>query len=54
MTAITVSVDDDGEEARVVAVRKIEDLGRISGIEQNPRSLRPYGAAKSESAAARA
>ena len=40
ITAIFVSVDDDGEEARVVAVRKIEDLGRISaGIEQNPRSL---------------
>jgi transcriptional regulator with GAF, ATPase, and Fis domain len=40
VTVIAVSVDDDREEARVVAVRKIEDLGRITaGIEQNPRSL---------------
>jgi len=40
VTTIAVTVDDDGEEARVVAVRKIEDLGRITaGIEQNPRSL---------------
>ena len=40
ITAIAVSVDDEREEARVVAVRKIEDLGRITaGIEQNPRSL---------------
>ncbi|HMJ54889.1 MAG TPA: sigma 54-interacting transcriptional regulator [Polyangiaceae bacterium] len=40
ITTIAVSVDDDSEEARVVAVRKIEDLGRITaGIEQNPRSL---------------
>ena len=48
ITAIAVSVDDDGEEARVVAVRKIEDLGRITaGIEQNPRSLSAlYGAQK--------
>jgi Nif-specific regulatory protein len=40
ITAIAVSVDEDGDEARVVAVRKIDDLGRITaGIEQNPRSL---------------
>jgi Nif-specific regulatory protein len=40
VTTIVVSVDDDGDEARVVAVRKIDDLGRITaGIEENPRSL---------------
>jgi len=40
ITAIAVSVADDRDETRVVAVRKIEDLGRITaGIEQNPRSL---------------
>jgi Nif-specific regulatory protein len=40
ITAIAVTIDDDRDETRVVAVRKIEDLGRITaGIEQNPHSL---------------
>ena len=40
VTAITVSVADERDETRVVAVRKIDDLGRITaGIERNPRSL---------------
>ncbi|HEX9297007.1 MAG TPA: sigma 54-interacting transcriptional regulator [Polyangiaceae bacterium] len=40
VTYIDVTLQDDRDEARVVAVRKIEDLGRISaGVEENPRSL---------------
>jgi Nif-specific regulatory protein len=40
VTHIDVHSKDDGDEARVVAVRKIDDLGRITaGVEENPRSL---------------
>src|SRR4051812_28609941 len=40
VTAVEVTLREDGDEARVVAVRKIEDLSRISaGVEENPRSL---------------
>jgi transcriptional regulator with GAF, ATPase, and Fis domain len=40
ITQIDVKVQDDGDDARVVAVRKIDDLGRITaGVEENPRSL---------------
>src|SRR6266542_1042982 len=40
VTHIDVTLQDDADESRVVAVRKIEDLGRISaGVEENPRSL---------------
>jgi transcriptional regulator with GAF, ATPase, and Fis domain len=40
ITAIGITVDDDHDDAQIVAVRKIEDVGRITaGIEQNPRSL---------------
>jgi Nif-specific regulatory protein len=40
VTHIDVKVTDEDDDARVVAVRKIEDLGRITaGVEENPRSL---------------
>src|SRR5207245_1466376 len=40
VTQLDVKVQEDGDDARVVAVRKIEDLGRITaGVEENPRSL---------------
>src|SRR6185503_16291298 len=40
VTVVDVAVQDEGDDARVVAVRKIEDLGRITaGVEENPRSL---------------
>jgi transcriptional regulator with GAF, ATPase, and Fis domain len=40
VTALEVSLHEEQDDARVVAVRKIEDLSRISaGVEENPRSL---------------
>jgi Nif-specific regulatory protein len=40
VTRIEVALQDDQDEARVVAVRRIDELARISaGIEENPRSL---------------
>src|SRR3954447_6966453 len=39
-TQIEVVLEDDREDARVVAVRKIDELGRITaGVEENSRSL---------------
>ncbi len=40
VTRIEVAVQDDADDTRVVAVRKIDEFGRISaGVEENPRSL---------------
>ena len=48
ITQIDVKVQDDADDARVVAVRRIDDFGRITaGVEENPRSLSAlYGAQK--------
>ena len=40
VTRVEVSLRDDRDDTRVVAVRKLDDLGRITaGVEENPRSL---------------
>jgi Nif-specific regulatory protein len=40
VTAVGIGIEEDAEPARVVAVRKIEDVARISAeLEENPRSL---------------